>query len=57
MKQSVWQTVALVGGGGISKLPLFDSCYKLLYNPFFQTAASSNSLLGGAGNQTRDKIA
>ena len=35
MKQLVWQTIALVGGG-ISKLSLFDSSYKLLYNPFFQ---------------------
>ena len=51
MKQ---QCAALVGGG-ISKLSLFLTA-ATSYNPFFQTAVSSNSLLGGAGNRTRDRM-
>ena len=53
MKQSVRLTAAMVAEG-IASCLYFDSCYKLLYSPFFQTVAISNSLLGGAGNQTRD---
>ena len=56
VKQLVWQTIAL-SGEGIGKLSLFDSCYKLLIIPFFQTAASNSSLLGGAGNRTRVRFA
>ena len=44
-------------GEGISKLSLTKtavaSCF---YNPFFLQTAACDSLLGGAGNQTRDKI-
>ena len=57
MKQSVWQAVAPWWGGGISKLSLQRQLMQAaFYNPFLLQTAAYNSLLGGAGNRTRNKI-
>ena len=54
MKQSVWPADALVGGGVASCL--FDSCCKLLCNPFFSKQLLAKAYLEVPGIEPETKF-